>query len=182
MAEPFTRMDHSTEGQWAHIVREHARNLPRIADRVLAQLRSLRDVVDGFAVDQLTHSLQTATLAERDGADPEFVVAALCHDIGKAVSVANHGGISAEIQRPYVREELYHVIRTHQDFQGRHYYAYMGKDPDARAQYRHEPWFVLGERFADQWDQRAFDPAYDTLPLEHFVPLVRDVFAQPRNF
>ena len=33
--------------------------------------------------------------------------------------------------------------------------------------------WVLAERFADEWDQKAFDPAYDTLPLEHFEPLVR---------
>jgi predicted HD phosphohydrolase len=182
MPESFTRMDHSTQTQWAHIAREHVRHMPRVADRVLAELRSLRDVEDGFAVDQLTHSLQTATRAERDGADGELVVASLCHDIGKAISVMNHAAIAAEILRPYVREELYHVIRTHQDFQGRHYYAYMGKDPDARAQYRGQPWFALGERFADEWDQRAFDPAYDTLPLDHFAPLVREIFAQPRNF
>ena len=36
-----------------------------------------------------------------------------------------------------------------------------------------EPWFELAERFADDWDQTAFDPDYDTLPLEHFEPLVR---------
>jgi len=182
MAEAFTRMDRSTEAQWTHIAREHARNFSRVAERVLAELRSLRDVVDGFAVDQLTHSLQTATRAERDGADPEFVVASLCHDIGKAISVVNDAAIAAEVLRPYVREELYQVIRTHQDFQGRHYYAFMGKDPDARAQYRDQPWFALAERFADEWDQRAFDPAYDTLPLEHFVPLVREVFGQPSRF
>jgi predicted HD phosphohydrolase len=182
MAAPFTRMDHSTAAQWEEIARAHARNLPRVAERMLAQLESLQTVVDGFAVDQLTHALQTATLAERDGADPELVVAALCHDIGKAVSVANHAAISAEMLRPYVREELYHVIRVHQDFQGRHYYGYMGKDPGARDQHRNEPWYDLAERFADAWDQRAFDPDYDTLPLDHFAPLVRSVFARPNSF
>ena len=34
----------------------------------------------------------------------------------------------------------------------------------------------LAERFADEWDQIAFDPAYDTLPLEHFEPKVRAIF------
>ena len=48
------------------------------------------DITDGFAVDQLTHCLQTAALAEQAGADDELVVASLCHDIGKAVSVSNH--------------------------------------------------------------------------------------------
>ena len=35
---------------------------------------------------------------------------------------------------------------------------------------------ALAEQFADDWDQQAFDPDYDTLPLEHFEPLVRKVF------
>ena len=39
------------------------------------------------------------------------------------------------------------------------------------------PWFDLAAQFADEWDQTAFDPDYDTLPLEHFEPLVRERFA-----
>lgn len=172
----FTSMDTSTAEQWAVIGAETAKNQPRVAERVLAMLRSLDEIVDGFSTDQLTHCLQTATMAERDGADTQWVVASLCHDIGKAVSVPNHPAIAAEILRPYVRDEVYQVIRTHQDFQGRHYYHHFGADPDAREQYRGESWFALGERFADEWDQKAFDPAYDTLPLEHFEPMVRQVF------
>ena len=41
-------------------------------------------------------------------------------------------------------------------------------------------WFDLAARFADEWDQIAFDPAYDTLPLEHFEPLVREKFARAK--
>ena len=67
--------------------------------------RSRSEITDGFAVDQLVHSLQTATRAEEAGADDEVVVASLCHDIGKAVSVPNHPRIAAEILRPYVRHE-----------------------------------------------------------------------------
>jgi predicted HD phosphohydrolase len=177
----FTSMDTSTAEQWAVIGAETAKHQPRVAERVLGLLRSLDDIVDGFVTDQLTHCLQTATMAERAGADREMVVASLCHDIGKAVSVPNHPAIAAEILRPYVRSEVYHVIRTHQDFQGRHYYHHFGGNPDAREQYRGEPWFGLGERFADEWDQKAFDPAYDTLPLEHFEPMVRDVFGATRQ-
>jgi predicted HD phosphohydrolase len=179
MATTFTRMDESTAEQWAVIGTETFAHQGRVADAVLAMLRSLVDITDGFAVDQLTHCLQTATLAERAGADDEMVVASLCHDIGKAVSVPNHPMIAAEILKPYVRDEVYHVIRVHQDFQGRHYYHHFGGDPDAREQYRGEPWFARAEEFADEWDQVAFDPAYDTLPLEHFEERVRAVFATP---
>jgi predicted HD phosphohydrolase len=178
----FTRMDASTAEQWAVIGQESFANQGRVAERVLGLLRSLADVTDGFAVNQLTHCLQTATLAERNGADDELVVASLCHDIGKAISVPNHPMIAAEILKPYVRDEVYQVIRVHQDFQGRHYYAHFGGDPNARDQYREEPWFALAERFADEWDQRAFDPDYDTLPLEHFEARVRAVFGAPKSF
>ena len=176
--QTFTRMDESTAEQWLHIGVEQLKSQERYGERVLAMLRSLADITDGFAVDQLTHCLQTATRAERAGADPEVVLAALCHDIGKAVSVPNHPAIAAEILKPYVRDEVYRMILVHQDFQGRHYYAYFDRDPDARDQYRGEPWYDLAERFADEWDQTAFDPDYPTEPLEHFEPLVMETFAR----
>ncbi len=174
-------MDVSTREEWQTIVAESLEHQPRVADRVLAMLESLAGIVDGFAVDQLTHSLQTATRAEEAGADREMIVASLCHDVGKAVSVANHPSIAAEILRPYVRDEVYSVIAVHQDFQGRHYYAHLGMDPDAREQYRGEPWFPLAERFADEWDQASFDPDYPTQPLSHFEPMVREVLASPNR-
>jgi predicted HD phosphohydrolase len=177
----FTRMDESTAEQWAVIGRETFEHQGRVADRVLAMLRSLADITDGFAVDQLTHSLQTATRAERAGADDELVVASLCHDVGKAVSVPNHPVIGAEILKCYVRDDVYQMIKAHQDFQGRHYYEHFGGDPDARERYRGEPWFALAEQFADDWDQVAFDPDYDTLPLEHFEARLREVFAHPHS-
>ncbi len=152
-------------------------NQGRVADRILMLLESLSVVVDGFITDQLTHCLQTATLAERAGADDEVVFASLCHDIGKAISVPNHPEIAAGIIKPYVRNEVYWMIKAHQDFQGRHYFHHFGGNPDAREQYRDQEWFALAEQFADEWDQVAFDPDYDTLPLEHFEPLVRRITA-----
>ncbi|MCU1458016.1 MAG: metal dependent phosphohydrolase [Actinomycetia bacterium] len=180
MASTFTRMDESTAEQWAVIGSETMTHQDRVAERVLGLLRSLEEITDGFAVDQLTHSLQTATRAERAGADDEVVVASLCHDIGKAISVPNHPEIAASILRPYVRDEVSAMIRVHQDFQGRHYYGHFGGDPDLREQHRDEDFFALAEQFADDWDQTAFDPDYDTEPLAHFEPLVRELFAKPR--
>src|SRR5213080_4438767 len=171
----FTRMDESTLEQWQVIGAEHARNGGRVADRVLMLLESLGEVVDGFATDQLTHCLQTATRAERAGADDEVVIASLCHDIGKAVSVPNHPRIAAEILKPYVRDDVYLMIKHHQDFQGRHYYHHFGGDPNARDQYEGQPWYDLAAQFADDWDQVAFDPDYDTEPLDHFEPMVMEL-------
>lgn len=185
MAATFTRMDESTAEEWATIGAETAKNQTRVAETVLSLLRSLADVTDGFATDQLTHGLQTATLAEKAGADQEVVVASLCHDIGKAISVPNHPEIAAAILKPYVRTEVYDMIRVHQDFQGRHYYHHFGGDPDAREKHRDTlspETFALAERFADEWDQVAFDPDGETETLEHFEPMVREVFAQAKLF
>jgi predicted HD phosphohydrolase len=181
MATTFTRMDESTAEQWAVIGQETFAHQGRVADRALDMLRSLEGITDGFAVNQLVHSLQTATRAERDGADEEMVFASLLHDVGKAVSVPNHPEIAAAIIKSYVRPEVYEVIRAHQDFQGRHYYHHFGGNPDARDQYTGAPWFDLAATFADDYDQTAFDPDYDTLPLEHFEPLVRAQFGTPRS-
>jgi predicted HD phosphohydrolase len=180
-ATRFTRMDESTAEQWAVIGTETLENQPRVAEMILEMLRRLEGITDGFATDQLTHACQTATLAEKAGADKEVIVASLCHDIGKLISVFNHPGIAAEILKPYVREDVYHMIRTHQDFQGRHYYQHFGKSQDEREKYRDEPWFSLTEQFADEWDQVAFDPDAETYPLEHFEPMVREVFAAPHS-
>jgi predicted HD phosphohydrolase len=172
----FTRMDESTAEQWQEILTETFGHSDRVADRVLKMLASLEEITDGFAVDQLVHSLQTATRAEEAGATTEVVVASLCHDIGKAVSVINHPGIAAEILKPYVSSDTFNMILAHQDFQGRHYYEYLGQDPDARNKYAGQSWYGLAEQFADEWDQVSFDPDYPTKPLSHFEPMVREVF------
>ena len=181
MTTTFTRMDESTAEQWAVIGAETMKHQPRVAEEILSMLRRLESITDGFGTNQLVHSRQTATLAEAAGADQQMIVASLCHDIGKLISVFGHPEIAAAILHEYVRPDVYHAIRAHQDFQGRHYYHHFGGDVNAREQYRGEPWFALAEQFADEWDQIAFDPEGPCLPLEHFEPMVREVFAKPFN-
>jgi predicted HD phosphohydrolase len=176
----FTRMDESTTAEWQQILVETIDFEQGTADRILAMLASLEDLTVGFAVNQLVHSLQTATRAEEAGASTEVVVASLCHDIGKTVSVMNHPRVAAEILRPYVSNDTYQMILAHQDFQGRHYYEYIGQDPNAREKYEGQSWYALAEQFADDWDQTSFDPDYPTKPLAHFEPMVREVFGSLR--
>ena len=178
----FTSMDVSTKDEWMAIGAETAKNQTRVAEGILEMLRGMSAIVDGFVTDQLTHALQTATMAERAGADDEVVVASLCHDIGKAISVPNHPAIAAAILKPYVRSDVHFMIEAHQDFQGRHYYGHFGMNPDARKKHEGHPAYELAAKFADEWDQKAFDPNYDTLPLEHFADRVRAIFAKPKFF
>ena len=37
------------------------------------------------------------------------------------------------------------------------------------------------EEFCADYDQPAFDPGYDTHPLEHFEPLVRQLLSAPKR-
>jgi hypothetical protein len=50
-----------------------------------------------------------------------------------------------------------------------------------RDQFRGHPHFEYTARFCARHDQNAFDPNYDTMPLEAFVPMVNRVMAQPRR-
>jgi predicted HD phosphohydrolase len=177
----FRRMDQGTPADWEIIRRETLGELPRVAERVLGLLRSLRDVRDGFAVDQLSHALQTAARAEKAGASDEMIAAALCHDIGKAISVFGHAEISASILAPFVSDETHWIISVHQDLQSRLYARYF--DIPAASWQRHEghPLYERALRFVDDWDQPSFDPDATTPPLEHYEPLVRAVFARPRR-
>jgi predicted HD phosphohydrolase len=178
---PFTRMDQGQVADWMVIGQAVGRRQSTMPQIILGMLARLEEQVDGFAVDQLRHGLQTATRAERAGASEEMIVAALCHDIGKVISNENHPAIAAEILKPYVSTETYEIIRTHQDFQGRHYYALMGRDPEERRRYEAEPWYEMATRFTDEWDQTSFDPDYDSFPLAHFEPMLHRVFARPRS-
>ena len=174
-------MDVSTREQWMEIVDQTIEAQPRVARQILAMVKGLSDITDGFSLDQLQHALQTATRAELDGADEEVIVASLLHDVGKLISVPNHPKIAAEILRAYVRHEVYCMVAFHQDFQGRYYYEHLGMDPNLRDQHREQPWYELAERFADCWDQKAFDPAFPTQTLEHFEPMVVNVFSRAKS-
>jgi predicted HD phosphohydrolase len=175
----FTQMRDGTfeEYQFLHgLERQYIDALP---DRILAGLRLLDDGLGGYLVTRLGHSLQSATRAERDGADIEWIVAALVHDIGDGLAPANHSQLAASIIRPYVREEVTWVVLMHGVFQQHYYGHHVGLDPDAREAYRDHPWFDSCERFCERWDQAAFDPDYPTESLEHFEPMVREVFSRP---
>ena len=178
----FTCMDDATAEELAVVVSEAQIHLSdRVADRLLAQLDTLKGPTLGYQVDRYEHSLQTATRALRDGARTDMVVAALLHDVGDALAPANHSELAAAIVAPYVDEETTWVVRHHGVFQGYHYWHKIGFDRDARERYRDSPHFDAAAHFCAEWDQQAFDPDYDTLPLEAFEPLVREVFSRPAS-
>jgi hypothetical protein len=50
-----------------------------------------------------------------------------------------------------------------------------------REQFRGHPHFERTAMFCARHDQNAFNPDYDTMPLEAFVPMVRRVMARPKR-
>ncbi|HSG90092.1 MAG TPA: HD domain-containing protein [Pseudomonadales bacterium] len=176
----FTRMDEGTKEDWQIIAAhngEFARGLP---DRVLDHLRLLKGDAGGFAVDRLEHSLQTATLAENAGKDEEYVVCALLHDIGDVLGSYNHADIAATILQPFVSEENHWIVAHHGIFQGYYFFHYLGLDRNQRDQFRDHPFYEACAAFC-RLDQAAFDPDFESKPLEHFEPMVRRVLAQPKR-
>lgn len=176
----FRRMQDGTGEDWAIIAREHMIHQKTVAPmQIMDTMRRLGTIVVGFSADQLTHCLMTATLARRSGAADEEVVAALCHDIGKVLSIPNHGPIAAEMLKPYVSEGVYHTIYWHQHFQGQYYYNYLGKPTDMRAEFKDEDWYAFACKLVDEWDAPAFDPDFAVDALESFEPEVVRIFSNP---
>ena len=173
----FTAMEHGTQADYDLIMAEGESKTDQLADRVLDWLQQL-DGDSPYQISRLGHSLQTATRAERDGADDETIVCALLHDIGDVLAPANHSQVAAALLAPYVSEKNHWIIKHHGIFQGYYWFHFIGGDRDARDRYRDHEHYQACVDFCANWDQPSFDPDYDTLPLEHFEPKIRALFAQ----
>ena len=147
------------------------------ASRVFEELdRQSEHTIEGYKLTRLDHALQCATRAERDGANIEWVVAALLHDIGDGLAPQNHDRMSAEVVRPFVREEVSWVVEHHGIFQMLYYGHHYGWDRNARDQFKDHLGYQTCSDFCERWDQSSFDPNYDSEPLPYFENMVRAVF------
>ena len=177
----FTRMESSTKEDWGLIVPEFVQMASSLANRVLAHLRLLDGDFGGFPVDRLTHSLQTATLALKAGRDEEYIVCALLHDIGDTLGTYNHPDIGAAILKPFVGEANHWMVQHHGVFQGYNFFHHLGMDRNMRDMFRSNPHYEHAAEFVDLFDNAAFDPHADFLPLSDFEPMVRRLMAEPKN-
>jgi predicted HD phosphohydrolase len=175
----FTTMAESTGEDWSIIAGHTANFMVGLPDRVLTHLRLLDGDFGGFPVDRLTHSLQTAARAERAGRDDAYVLCALLHDIGDTLGSFNHADIAAAIVKPFVSEELHWMVEHHAEFQGYYFFHHLGLDRDMRERHREHPQYDATVEFCADFDSPAFDPAYETPPLERYEPLVRSMMAAP---
>ena len=175
----FRRMDEGTAADYALLNRLEDKFVAAPSDRILAKLIGLADSLAGYKISRLEHSLQSATRAERDGADIEMIVGALIHDLGDDLAPFNHSQLAAAIIRPYVRDEVAWIIEHHGIFQMHYCGDAMGVDKNAREIYRDHKWFDSCEKFCERYDQVSFDPDYNSYQLAHFEPVIREIFSRP---
>jgi predicted HD phosphohydrolase len=175
----FTQMKDGTREDYELLEKLEKPYLALTSDRVLAELRRQGDVtLEGYKITRLDHVLQSATRARRDSADIDWIVAALCHDIGDGLAPQNHDRFSAEVLRPFVRWDVAWVVEHHGIFQMLYYAHHYGWDKDARDRYCDHPCFQTCADFCERWDQSSFDPEYLADPLVSFESEVRQVFGR----
>ncbi|SPH22242.1 hypothetical protein ASD8599_02988 [Ascidiaceihabitans donghaensis] len=174
----FTQMKDGTKAEYDFLTKHETEHTKGTADRLLKALVDLDEGLSGYQITRLGHSLQSATRAHRDGADIDWVVSTLLHDIGDIYAPYNHDEYAATILRPFVREQCSWCVQTHGDFQMIYYGHHVGGNPDKRDAHKGHIYFDDCATFCERWDQSSFDPDYDTLPIEFFTPIVHEVFAR----
>ena len=175
----FTQMKDGTREDYELLAQYEESYHVMTADRILDELRRQGEAtLEGYKITRLDHGLQSATRAEADGADVDWIVGALLHDIGDGLAPQNHDRMSAEVIRPFVRWDVAWVVEHHGIFQMIYYAHHYNWDPDARERFRDHPCFDSCAAFCERWDQASFDPEYETKTLEYFEPMVREVFSR----
>ena len=177
----FNRMDKSTPLDWAIIAGHMIPFVQQLPKRILAHMQLLRGDYGGFAIDRLEHCLQTATRADQDGRDEEYVVCSLLHDIGDLLGPMNHADIAAALLKPFVSEKNHWMVEHHAIFQGYYFFQYLGLDRNMRDQFKEDPYYEYTLEFCDKYDQNSFDPHFKSMALDDFEPMLKRVFAKPKH-
>ena len=173
----FTQMKDGTKEDYLLLAELEKPYHGMTADRILDELKRQGEAtLEGYRITRLQHGLQSATRAEADGADIDWIVGALLHDIGDGLAPQNHDRFSAEVIRPFVRWDVSWVVEHHGIFQMIYYGRHYGWDENARDEFKDHPCFQSCAEFCERWDQSSFDPEYPMKSLDHFEPMVREVF------
>jgi predicted HD phosphohydrolase len=174
----FTQMKDGDREDYVFLTAHETEYAAKTGDRLLGAMVDLDKSMSGYKITRLEHSLQAATRAWRDGADSDWIVSVLLHDIGDNYAPYNHGQYAAAVIAPFVREQCSWVVERHADFQLVFYGQYVGADPNKRQRYRDHPYYQDCVDFCEKWDQSSFDPNYPTESLQFFSPMVRTVFSR----
>jgi predicted HD phosphohydrolase len=169
----FTAMADGTKADYELLDRYERSYVGHLPNRLMETLDGLTGSLGGYKITRLEHSLQAATRARLAGADVNWVVAALMHDIGDELAPYNHSELAASVLKPYVPEEVHWVVLHHGVFQSYYYAHHLGGD-----RYIEHRWAPLCMQFCEEWDQNSFDPEFQIHDLATFEDDVHEVFGR----
>lgn len=175
----FTAMKDGTREDYLLLRPLEDAHLKGTADRIIRELKlQAEETLPGYKISRLEHGLQAATRAHREGADVDWVVGTLLHDIGDGLAPQNHDRFAAEILRPFMREEVVWTVEHHGAFQMYYYAHHYGWNQHEREKYKDSIYYQSCADFCERWDQSSFDPDYRSEKLDFFLPMVAQVFAR----
>ena len=174
----FTEMKHGTKEDYLFLDKHEKNFASKTADRIIKFMSELTETLEGYQVSRLEHSLQSATRALRAGENEEMIIAALLHDIGDELAPMNHSEYAAAILKPYVSKKTHWIVEKHGEFQAYYYAHHLGGDRNKRDKYKDHQYYQATIDFCEKYDQSSFDPNYQSLPLEHFEPMLRRIFSR----
>ena len=106
----FIQMKDGTKEDYLLLNKHEKKFIESTADRIIKFMSGLTKTLEGYRINRLEHSLQTATRALNDKADEEMIVAALLHDIGDELAPLNHSEYAAAVLKPYVSEKTLWIV------------------------------------------------------------------------
>tara|TARA_B100002051_G_C16594066_1_gene564357 strand:+ start:343 stop:897 length:555 start_codon:yes stop_codon:yes gene_type:complete len=174
----FKEMKKGTKEDYLLLDRHEKNFVKKTSDRILNFMSTLTETLEGYKISRLEHSLQTATRALRDGASDEMIVAALLHDIGDELAPLNHSEYAAAVLKPYVSKKTHWIIEKHGIFQMYYYAHHLGGNKNERDKFKNHKYYQDTVDFCEKWDQKSFDPNYNSLTLDDFRPYVKKIFSR----
>ena len=174
----FIQMKDGTKEDYLLLSKHEKKFIENTADRIIKFMSGLTNTLEGYKINRLEHSLQSATRALNDKANDEMIVAALLHDIGDELSPLNHSEYAAAVLKPYVSEKTHWIVEKHGEFQMYYYAHHLGGNRNQREKYKEHKYYKDTVDFCENWDQKSFDPNYKSLSLKDFEPYVKKIFSR----
>ena len=171
-------MKDGTKEDFLLLSKHEKKFIENTADRIIKFMSGLTKTLEGYKINRLEHSLQSATRALNDKANDEMIVAALLHDIGDELSPLNHSEYAAAVLKPYVSEKTHWIVEKHGEFQMYYYAHHLGGNRNQREKYKEHKYYKDTVDFCENWDQKSFDPNYKSLSLKDFEPYVKKIFSR----
>ncbi len=174
----FTQMKDGTKEDYLLLDKHEKYFINGTADRIIKFMSGLTKTLEGYRINRLEHSLQTATRALNDKADEEMIVAALLHDIGDELAPLNHSEYAAAVLKPYVSEKTHWIVEKHGEFQMYYFAHHLGGNKNQRDKYKGHQYYKDTVNFCENWDQKSFDPNFKSLTLKEFEPFIKKIFSR----